>query len=79
MSKQQSNTFEDLLCQANPHALAASSDLVPIMTSGGNRNGMSGTADHLPMVYRAGALDADRLPSRMGSRLYYRDGRVVSL
>lgn len=75
----QSNIFEHLLHQPDPYALAAHPDLVPIMTSGGNRNGMSGTGDKRPMVYRAGALDADQLPSRMGNRLHYRDGRVVSL
>lgn len=76
MSKQQSNTFEDLLCQANPHALAVSPDLVPAMVGGGNRNGMSGTGDLRPMVYRKGSMDNLALPSRMGSKLYYRDGRV---
>ena len=51
-------------------------DLAHAMTSGGNRNGLSGTGDTRPMVYRAGALDANQWPSRMGHRLYYRDGRV---
>ena len=51
-------------------------ELQPGMVCAGNRNGMSGTADHLPMVYRAGALDAEELPSRMGNKLVYRDGRV---
>lgn len=31
--------------------------------------------DHLPMVYRPGALDASKLPRRAGNTLTYRDGR----
>jgi hypothetical protein len=46
------------------------------MACAGNRNGISGTGDLRPMVYRDGALDAFALPSRMGSRLVYPDGRV---
>ena len=42
----------------------------------GNRNGTAGTADHLPTVYRPGALDALQCPSRMGDMLHYPDGRV---
>jgi hypothetical protein len=76
VTRTQSNIFEDLLHQPDPYALAASPDLVPAMVSGGNRNGMSGTGDKRPMVYRAGSLDELQLPSRMGSTLHYRDGRV---
>ena len=79
MPAKQSNIFDDLLRVADPHAMAVHPDLVPAMTSGGNRNGMSGTGDKRPMVYRTGSLDAMALPSRMGSRLYYRDGRVETL
>jgi hypothetical protein len=74
-----SDIFDSGLHQADPYALAASPDLVPAMTSGGNRNGMSGTGDNRPMVYRAGSQDALQLPSRMGNRLYYRDGRVEAV
>lgn len=42
----------------------------------GNRNGTAGTADHLPTVYRPGALDALQCQSRMGDMLHYPDGRV---
>ncbi len=38
------------------------------------RSHMSHT-DRLPMVYRPGALDATRLPSRAGNTLTYPDGR----
>lgn len=79
MPTKQSNIFDDVLRVADPHAMAAHPDLVPAMTSGGNRNGLSGNTEHRPMVYRAGALDADQLPSRMGNRLHYRDGRVQSV
>jgi hypothetical protein len=72
----QLNIIDDLLRQADPFAVAASPDLVPAMTSGGNRNSLSGNADLRPMVYRAGSLDALDLPSRMGNTLFYRDGRV---
>ena len=74
--KKQTNIFEDVLRKADPIALAATADLVPVMTSGGNRNGLSGTGDRRPMVYRDGALDARECPSRMGNRLHYPDGRV---
>jgi hypothetical protein len=49
------------------------------VTSGGSRNGLSGTGDRRPIVYRQGSRDALKLPSRMGDRLYYRDGRVEDL
>lgn len=49
------------------------------MACAGNRNGISGTGDLLPMVYRDGALDAFALPSRMGSLLVYPGGRVESV
>ena len=45
----------------------------PTVTSGGSRNGLSGTGD------REGSREALKLPSRMGDRLYYRDGRVEDL
>lgn len=35
-----------------------------------------GNADRKPPVLRPGAMDALQLPSRMGSRLVWRDGRV---
>lgn len=73
----QSNIFEDLLHQPDPHALAARPDLVPFMTSNNSRNGYAGTADRQPMVYRAGSQDAAQLPSRMADRLHYPDGRVT--
>ena len=79
MPSKQCNIFEDLLHQPAPYALAASPDLVPAMTSGGNRNGMPGTGDKLPMGYREGSLEALQRPSRMGNKLYYRDGRVEEL
>ena len=75
MSKQ-ANIYDDLLRQPDQFILAATPDLVPAMTSGGNRNSLSGTGDRRAMVYRAGSLDALKLPSRMGNRLHYRDGRV---
>ena len=37
-----------------------------------------GTADSRPTVYREGSMDSLSLPSRMGDRLHYRDGRVES-
>jgi hypothetical protein len=41
------------------------------------RNGYAGTGDLRPPVYRPGSDDAAKLPSRIGNRLHYRDGRVV--
>lgn len=70
------NIFDDDIRAADPYALAARPDLVPLMTIGGNRNGIMGTGDKRPKVHRDGAMDAYELPSRMGSRLHYRDGRV---
>ena len=35
-----------------------------------------GNGDRKPPVPRPGAMDALQLPSRMGSRLIWRDGRV---
>ena len=61
---------------AVPETLAASADLVPMMTSGGNRNGLMGTGDRRPMIYRQGSLDAYQLPSRMGSKLRHPGGVV---
>lgn len=66
--------FEQPDRRANPEAMAASPELVPFMTSQASRNGISGTADKLPPVYRDGAMDAQALPSRMGKRLVFRDG-----
>lgn len=54
-------------------------ELLPGMVCAGNRNGISGTDDRLPPVYRSGAMDAFKLPSRMGNRLHYRDGRVETI
>jgi hypothetical protein len=62
--------------KANPFTMAAQETMVPIMTGSGSRNGIMGTADRMPTVYREGAMDALKLPSRMGDRLHYRDGRV---
>lgn len=74
-----SKIYGDELGHATPEAVAVSSDLVRAMTSGGSRNGLSGNTEHRPPVYRPGAMDADKHPSRMGDRLYYRDGRVVKM
>lgn len=79
MPAKQLNIIDDLLRVADPNAMAASPDLVPAMIGGGNRNSFSGTGDMRPMVYRAGSLDALKLPSRMGNRLHYRDGRVEAI
>lgn len=79
MSRQQLNIYDDLIRQPDPYAVAVSPDIVPAMTSGGSRNGMSGTGDKRPMVYRAGSQDALHLPSRMGNRLHYRDGRIENI
>jgi len=57
MPSKQCNIFEDHLTMPDPYALAVSPDLVPAMVGGGNRNGMSGTGDLRPMVYRDGTLD----------------------
>lgn len=54
-------------------------DLQPGMVCAGNRNGISGTADRLPPVYRSGAMDAFKLPSRWGRELRYPDGRVETI
>lgn len=62
--------------KANPFTMAAQETMVPIMTGSGSRNGIMGTADRMPTVYREGAMDSLKLPSRMGDRLHYRDGRV---
>jgi hypothetical protein len=57
----------------------AAEERQPTVTSGGSRNGLSGTGDRRPIVYREGSREALKLPSRMGDRLYYRDGRVEEL
>lgn len=72
-------TRDNTLIQADPFAVAASPDMVPAMISGGNRNGLSGNTEHLPMAYRPGSLDANKLPSRMGNYLHYRDGSVETI
>lgn len=77
--KKQTNIFDDMLRVANPHACAADPSHVMPMISGGNRNGLSGNADRMPMVYRAGSQDALQCPSRMGNKLFYRDGRVEAV
>jgi hypothetical protein len=51
-------------------------DLKPGMVCANNRNGMAGTGDLRPRVHSDGALDAYALPSRVGGRLHYPDGRV---
>jgi len=53
--------------------------LQPGMVCANNRNGMAGTGDLRPRVHRDGALDAYALPSRVGGRLYYPDGRVEAV
>jgi hypothetical protein len=40
------------------------------------RNGYAGTGDLRPPVYRPGSDAAAKLPSRIGNRLHYPDGRV---
>lgn len=67
------------IVKADPHAYAASPDHVNVMISGGNRNSLSANTDFMPPVYRQGAMDANELPSRMGNRLHYRDGRVETI
>jgi len=71
----QVDIFEKLH-EADPLAMAADATMLSGMVGCGNRNGLSGNTDRLPMAYRPGALDADACPSRVGGRLYYRDGRV---
>lgn len=66
--------FEKPDRRADPLAVAATPDHVAAMTSGSSRNGIAGTADRLPPVYRAGAMDHLQLPSRIGRRLVFRDG-----
>ena len=69
--------FAEPPAPADPTKLAVNPDLVPAMTgSRHSRNGYAGSADRLPMAYRAGSLDALALPSRMGNRLHFRDGTV---
>lgn len=62
MSKRDAILFEndDGAKKADPIKLAASPDLVSAMVSSNSRNGIAGTADRRPMVYRAGSLDACR-------------------
>lgn len=72
-------TFEGTRYQANPLAVAVSPEHAAAMTTSRSRNGMAGTADRLPVACRAGSQDADRLPSRMGNKLVYRDGRVENI
>lgn len=77
MSKRDRILFadDDGAKKADAVKLAVNPDLVPAMTSSNSRNGIAGTADRLPMAYRAGSLDAFTLPSRWGNRLTYPDGR----
>jgi hypothetical protein len=65
--------------KATPFTMAAQETMVPIMTGSGSRNGIMGTADRMPTVYREGAMDALSLPSRMGEKLHYRDGRIEAV
>ena len=65
--------------RAKPQEMAASPDLVMAMTSSNSRNGIAGTADRLPPVYRAGSMDHEQAPSRVGKRLNYRDGTVKEI
>lgn len=54
----------------NNHAISGSYAVAPSKP----RAHMTPT-DRLPMVYRPGALDASKLPSRAGDTLAYIDGR----
>lgn len=67
---------DEPIIKADPMALAADVTMLDRMCSGGNRNGLSGTADKRPPVYRPGSMDHEEIPSRMGNRLVYRDGRT---
>lgn len=42
-------------------------------------NGTYDGAELKPFTGRAGAMDAFTFPSRMGSKLHYRDGRVTEI
>lgn len=53
-------------------------DLLPELTRGITHAPMS-AADAAPCTARAGAEQALLCPSRRGSRLYWRDGRVTDL
>lgn len=55
----------------NDEFVFQSMELGPGMVCANNRNGMLGTGDRLPAVYRTGSLDAYRLPSRFGNKLIY--------
>jgi hypothetical protein len=46
------------------------------MISASRRSAYQGTGDKRPMVYRPGSNQAAALPSRVGKRLHYPDGRV---
>lgn len=48
-------------------------------TTSSQRDHYEPEADMLAPPARRGANDALQVPSRMGNRLYYRDGRVVDL
>ena len=50
--------------------------LGPGMISASRRSAYQGTGDKRPMVYRPGSNQAAALPSRVGKRLHYPDGRV---
>lgn len=67
------------ITDVTPAELAADPSMVPLMISGGNRNSLSGTGDLRPRALRPGSEQANALPSRIGSRLFYRDGRVETL
>lgn len=68
--------MSERITDANPHGVAADPSMVPLMISGGNRNSLSGTGDLRPRALRPGSEQALAIPSRMGNRLHYRDGRV---
>lgn len=67
------------ITDADPFSVAVDFSMVPLMISGGNRNGISGTGDMRPKAMRQGSQDHEKFPSRMGNRLHYRDGRVEYL
>jgi hypothetical protein len=53
--------------------------LGPGMISASRRSAYQGTGDKRPMVYRPGSNQAAALPSRVGKRLHYPDGRVETI
>ena len=71
--------MSERITDADPTSVAADPSMVPLMISGGNRNSLSGTGDLRPRALRPGSEQALAIPSRMGNRLHYRDGRVETI